>query len=109
MTRPWKVPPTARSRSGRDQEAIEAGPSPSAGTSTCAVITASSQGAIRQGARCSASNCAGPRSIRGRAVWESVAVAPWPGKCFAQVPIPASISPVAKARACRATRSGSSP
>ena len=87
---------------------IEAGPSPKAGTSTWAVITASSQGTIRQGARCSRSNSARSSAISGSAVCESVEVAPWPGKGLAQVPSPASMRPVAKARAWAATRSGSS-
>ena len=56
----------------------------------------------------SRSTCAGTSTV-GSARCESTMVAPWPGKCLAQVPSPASTRPAAKARAWAATRSGSSP
>src|SRR5829696_6806991 len=49
------------------------------------------------------------RLTTGRETWESCAVSPWPGKCFALAATPVDWRPVTQAAPCRTTRSASLP
>ena len=77
----------------------------------CVVITAGTPARIaaRNGTRSQASRSARPRATRGAATWLSLPVEPWPGKCFAQVRMPAAAAPRTNAATTRATCSGSAP
>ena len=82
-----------------------------AGTRMWAVITARTPAsmAAAKGGRSRRRSTSSGASMTGRSWWESVMVAPWPGKCLAQAATPASCNPSTAAAACAATRAGSAP
>ncbi len=81
------------------------------GTATWAVMMESTPAAmaLRKGTNSSARSRWASAPITGRPRWESTAVSPCPGKCFAVVSTPPSRAPRMKAAPRRATVSGSSP
>ena len=93
-----------------DSEAGASGSS--AGKVMCVVITAGTPARIaaRKGTRSQASS-SGAAAARpaGAATWLSFSVEPWPGKCFAQVRMPAAAAPRTNAATARATCAGSVP
>ncbi len=80
-------------------------------TTTWAVITQRTPAATAsaKGARSRARQVGSSTSMTGSARWESVRVAPCPGKCLAQAATPASWSPRTKATTCRPTPAASAP
>ncbi len=100
------------SRSIRSTAALSvAGTSSTAGTITCAVITARTPAATAaaKGGRSRWRRVAASMSSTGSPTCESVRVPPCPGKCLAQAATPADCRPSTKALACRDTRSVSLP
>ncbi|RAO63095.1 hypothetical protein PSN01_00666 [Micromonospora saelicesensis] len=111
MTVPVK-PYSVRSRSTRTARLKVAGSAPvSAGTRMCAVITARAPAATMaaKGGRSRWRSRLSGASTVGSSWWESVTVAPCPGKCLAQAATPAACNPATAAAEWAATRTGSAP